>query len=1086
MKLRALLLIILLLFAGWSRSYAQEGAEDHPGPVILTDEQDEYPLGLYLDILEDPGGELSVEDVSSPEYADQFRASQVEVPNFGFSDSSYWLRFRLHNESRLIDQWILEVAYSNVHFVDLFIPMPGGDEFQVKQSGTLRPPSSRELFYPQIIFNLSIPHQSDQTIYMRVKNGASMTLPLSLWEPSTFVSNSVPKLIWLGIFLGIMVGLLGYNLFLFISLRDSSYLYLVLLLSGIVFYDVIQNGMFGVYILPGLYFLNSQAVAFAVALIFSSLILFNDVFVSAKNLLPRIHAVNLAFVALWAVLGISILVVSYHDLALIMSPTIVVTLVLVAVNGLLAWRKGFRATRFLLIAWVGLLLGLLLFILTRMGITPSNFLSENSYRLGFAWMAVCWSIALADRISILKTETEESNRRLQSAENRLSQILEGLPLGVVVYGKDFKPTFVNQRAIEILGNPDQGIEPDLNAGRTLDQAMAYYSFQLAGSEQVYPVEKLPVYRALQGEPAMVDDIEADLVDRRVPLEIWANPVADAAGDIESAVVAFQDITIRRQAEEAQRTSEKRFRAIVENVFDGIAFLDRDRKILYVSPSYEQLNGVRAEEMIGKSGALTVHPDDQTYVAAAFQTLLQQPGGRVSAEYRIRHQDGSWIWVETRVMNLLDDPHVQAVVLSSRDVTERKETETALAEYRDHLERLVEIRTTELSATNEWLSVLKQVRQTVGGTADLPQAFEKLLTSIVASLNAGSAFFLWDDGRGEYSVVESLRQTKNDSARGLEIPVLIFSSDRALQDEIGTEKIVQLSAERIASLPASIGDILGDILLERDYQSILLIPWGADQAVASVFGIGGQQKPLQEITAAQFELIKTMAHDLADLVEAAQLLDRAQALRVAEERNSLAQDLHDSVTQILFSASVLAESVPRIWDKDQAIARMNMDKLSVLLRGALAEMRSLLFELRADQQQIQSLDNLLSTLADSTRARTQVDILLTTDDVPELPAEVTQVFYRVAREALNNVVRHAEAAHVSITMLNKAHCAELHIEDDGRGFNPQEVAIEHMGISIMSERAAKINADLQIRSEPGRGTEVIVIWPGNGAESENHD
>jgi PAS domain S-box-containing protein len=792
-----------------------------------------------------------------------------------------------------------------------------------------------------------------------------------------------------------------------------------------------------------------------------------------------LHTANLVVLGAWGFLLILTPFVPYSYLARMMVPWALPTLLIILTAGILSWRNGFQPARFFLFAWFGLIIPLAIVILVRIGAIPSTTWTENAYHIGVMWMAVSWSVALADRINLLKTEIENANRDLLNSRNRLAQILDGLPLGVVVYGRDSRPNFTNRRALEILGNPAQGIEPGLSAGRTLSQAMRYFSFRIAGSDEAYPLKKMPVQSALQGQADSADDIEADLVDKRVPLEIWASPVFDEAGDVDSAVVAFQDITLRRQAEESLRASKERFRVIVENVFDGIAFLDRDRTILYVSPSYKQLNGIDAEEMIGKSGAETVHPDDRTYVAAAFQRLLQQPGGRVSEEYRIRHKDGTWVWVETRVMNLLDDPRVGAIVLNSRDITQRKQSENALAEYRAHLEQLVETRTAELSATNEWLSMLKRIRQMVGGTADLPKVCDRLLTSILHLFDARLAFLLrWDD-QGEHFEVEFLRGREDDSIKTPEELAFIVANMPPFRQELLAGEPVRLSEEEAESMP----DEIRDLFQKHALQTIFLKPVTVGQSTEAVFGIVLQQ-PLQDITEAQVELIRTVGLDLFNLIEGAELLDRAQALLVAEERNSLARDLHDSVTQILFSASVLAESIPRLWDKDEAIARMNLEKLSVLLRGALADMRSLLFELRSDVPQGHSLEKLLIALVDSTRARTQLDFTLKVSHEPELPADVAQVFYRVAREAINNVVKHADATRVSITLFNEADCTELHIQDNGRGFNPREIDTEHMGLSIMVERAEMIDADLQIKSEAGHGSEVIVTWPGNGAEFLN--
>ena len=131
---------------------------------------------------------------------------------------------------------------------------------------------------------------------------------------------------------------------------------------------------------------------------------------------------------------------------------------------------------------------------------------------------------------------------MESSERRLAQILESLPVGVVMYGKDRKPNYINKRVSDILSNPAREIVPDLSAGRTLEDAMIYFSFRRGESDQAYPVTEMPIHRALAGETAVVDDIEADLIDRRVSLEIWARPIVDGMGNVEAAVVTLQDIS----------------------------------------------------------------------------------------------------------------------------------------------------------------------------------------------------------------------------------------------------------------------------------------------------------------------------------------------------------------------------------------------------------------------------------------------------------------------------------------------------------------------------------------------------------------
>src|SRR5512134_3743229 len=144
-------------------SAALSGDPSPTGPVVLTDEQGKYPLGLHVEFLEDPSGKLTIAEVSSPAYHAKFIPSQVPVPNYGYTTSVYWVRLDLDNQSRQTDEWLLELGYVNIQYVDLYVPSPDRSGFAVKQTGNLRPVSTRDIPYPHILFNVSLPAQGRQT-----------------------------------------------------------------------------------------------------------------------------------------------------------------------------------------------------------------------------------------------------------------------------------------------------------------------------------------------------------------------------------------------------------------------------------------------------------------------------------------------------------------------------------------------------------------------------------------------------------------------------------------------------------------------------------------------------------------------------------------------------------------------------------------------------------------------------------------------------------------------------------------------------------------------------------------------------------
>ncbi len=205
-----------------------------------------------------------------------------------------------------------------------------------------------------------------------------------------------------------------------------------------------------------------------------------------------------------------------------------------------------------------------------------------------------------------------------------------------------------------------------------------------------------------------------------------------------------------------------------------------------------------------------------------------------------------------------------------------------------------------------------------------------------------------------------------------------------------------------------------------------------------------------------------------------LADSAAAEAVASERTRLARDLHDAVTQTLFSASLIAEVLPDLWDMNQAEARKRLEELRQLTRGALAEMRTLLVELRPNALIDVPLPVLLKQLCESFIGRARLPVQLNVEGNRALPPDVQMAFYRITQEALNNIVKHAQATQVIVTLRLDSN-VRLSIADNGVGFDPASVPADHLGTKIMRERAEAIGAAYSLYSEPGEGAQISVTW-----------
>jgi signal transduction histidine kinase len=234
--------------------------------------------------------------------------------------------------------------------------------------------------------------------------------------------------------------------------------------------------------------------------------------------------------------------------------------------------------------------------------------------------------------------------------------------------------------------------------------------------------------------------------------------------------------------------------------------------------------------------------------------------------------------------------------------------------------------------------------------------------------------------------------------------------------------------------------------------------------------------------AEQRLLTALAERAAVAIDNAELHERAQQVASLEERQRLARELHDSVSQALYGIALGARTAHTLLDRDPAAAREPVEYILSLAETGLAEMRALIFELRPESLESEGLTAALRKQVEALQARHGTEVAFVPCEEPDVPLPVKEAVYRIAQEALTNVFKHSRATEVAVSLRSASGGLELEVADNGRGFDPAGEYPGHLGLRSMTERAENLGGRLRITSRPGGGTRVIANFPTKGAQA----
>ncbi len=512
-----------------------------------------------------------------------------------------------------------------------------------------------------------------------------------------------------------------------------------------------------------------------------------------------------------------------------------------------------------------------------------------------------------------------------------------------------------------------------------------------------------------------------------------------------------------------------YQNIFEAASDGLILFDWETGLVVeANPAGAGMHGYTCAEFIGLHRTIFTHPDSHPLFTEYLQT--GQPGGIFEALTVHLRRDGSPFYVEVRGTTCRF--HERLCYLEvAREVTTRVQADWILQQW-------METRTREQTT-------LLEISQTLASGLELHPGLILDQLRVIIEYTLATLFSLENSTLSTLAVrgphPQELGILLREALDGPTTLANLFHEHRPIiiSDVWSAEPAGQFLQSLLTEQAA---------LLLQGVKAWMWVPLAVKGRVIGGLGIGHKERGY--FTAHHATLALTVANQAAIALVNAELYERAQALAALQERQLLAQNLHDAINQSLFSAALIAEVLPRLWERDPAEARRSLEDLRRLTRGAMAEMRTMLVELRLSALTDAELGDLLRLLGHAMTGRTNLPVTVTVTGQGDLreqgkmPAEVQIALYRIGQEGLNNIAKHARASEVTLDLIYEAETVDLRLRDNGRGFDPAHTPAGHYGVAMMRERAETVGAVFSLLSQPGHGTEILIHW--ETPKDESHD
>ena len=546
-------------------------------------------------------------------------------------------------------------------------------------------------------------------------------------------------------------------------------------------------------------------------------------------------------------------------------------------------------------------------------------------------------------------------------------------------------------------------------------------------------------------------LENQISDRTFELRVINSQLEK---EVEQRKRAEEALT-KRTAEELHQ-SEERFRVMFENAGIGIALVGMDRHPLEANAAMIEMTGYSPEEFFQKTGAELSYPEDANIGIPELQDVWEGKLNSYQIEKRYVRKSGQVYWVRlTNSVVRAPDGKPQYFVTMVEDIDEQKHAAEDLYKSQARFQAIfdnVAVGVAVMTLERRPIAFNPLTEKIVGYTFEEMKTIDPRMLAVPEDRDVDAVLF------------KELTEGKRNS----------YIMERRYRHKDGRIFWARINYSLVRDLEGK-PDYLVGIIEDIDEQKRS----GERLAEQEADYLRTLQQRVQERTHELEEANQRLQIEFEQRTKIEkELAEKAAEEAVTADRTRLARDLHDAVTQTLFSASLIAEVLPDLWEMDVDEAKNSTEELRQLTRGALAEMRTLLLELRPATLTQTRLSDLIKQLCEAFIGRSRLPIKLNVEGDGALPPEIQIAFYRIAQESLNNVFKYARASQVDVSLFISSNTVRFEVCDNGVGFDMSTSKPTSLGLRIMSERAEAIGAEFNISSTLGSGTCVEVTWVEN--------